>query len=180
MINACVPLLACKQCNLSDFHDTASCEAAAHKLRKGFSLLEVILALAILTGAIAVLGELGRLGFHNARLTQDLTRAQLLCESKMAEFTSGVTTPQTTQSTPFDSIDQDSSIQWVYSVEMDEIDQDGLIALRVTVSQDLPAVQRPATFTLVRWIPDPSLTQSSSSTQQSSASTSATGSSNAQ
>jgi hypothetical protein len=98
----------------------------------------------------------------------------------MAEFTSGVTTPQTTQSTPFDSIDQDSGIQWVYSVEMEQIDQDGLIALRVTASQDLPAVQRPATFTLVRWIPDPSLTQSSSSTQQSSASTSATGSSNAQ
>jgi len=55
------------------------------KKRNAFSILEVILALAILTGAIAVLGELGRLGFGNANAAQDLTKAQMFCERKMAE-----------------------------------------------------------------------------------------------
>ena len=77
--------------------------------KKAFSILEVILALAILTGAMAVLGELGRLGFRNAKSAQDLTKAQMLCESKMAEYTSGITAPQAVSATPFDAIDQDSA-----------------------------------------------------------------------
>ena len=86
--------------------------------KRAFSILEVILALAILTGAMAVLGELGRLGFRNARAAQDLTKAQMLCESKMAEYTSGITLPQAVSGTAFDTIDQDpnSSASWVYSV----------------------------------------------------------------
>jgi hypothetical protein len=47
------------------------------KKKKAFSILEVILALAILTGAIAVLGELGHFGFLNAKASQDITRAQV-------------------------------------------------------------------------------------------------------
>ena len=129
------------------------------KKKKAFSILEVILALAILTGAIAVLGELGHFGFLNAKASQDLTRAQLLCESKMAEFTSGVTIPQTVQGVAFDTIDQDSNIPWVYSVDMEQVpNQVGLIALRVTVSQNLPGSQRPLSFALTRWIIDPTIT----------------------
>ena len=136
------------------------------KKRKAFSILEVILALAILTGAIAVLGELGRLGFGNAKSAQDLTKAQMLCESKMAEYTSGLTTPQSVSATPFDAIDQDSanSTTWVYSVDMQQIDQDGLDALCVTVSQNLPAAQHPATYSITRWIIDPTVTQAAAST----------------
>ncbi len=131
---------------------------------------------------MTVLGELARMGMHNAKLTQDLTRAQLLCESKMAEFTSGITLPQQVTGAAFDSIDQDSDIQWMYSVGEEQIDQYGLIALTVTVSQNLPAEQHPATFTLVRWITDPNISQSttSTSTQQSGTSSTGTGSSNAQ
>jgi len=46
---------------------------------RGFSLLEVILSLAILGGAIAVLGEAARLALRNAEFTRDMARAQLLC-----------------------------------------------------------------------------------------------------
>jgi len=133
--------------------------------KAAFSILEVILALAILTGAMAVLGELGRLGFQNARATQDLTKAQLLCESKMAEYTSGITTPQAVSGASFDTIDQDSNtnVLWVYSVSMETVDSDGLIALCVTVTQNLPGTQHPTSFSLTRWILDPSLGQSSNS-----------------
>jgi general secretion pathway protein I len=131
------------------------------KKRKAFSILEVILALAILTGAMAVLGELGRLGFRNAKSAQDLTKAQMLCESKMAEYTAGITTPQSVSATPFDAVDQDSSnsTTWIYSVDMQQIDQYGLDALCVTVTQNLPAAQQPASYSITRWIVDPSVAQ---------------------
>jgi type II secretory pathway pseudopilin PulG len=151
------------------------------KKNAAFSILEVILALAILTGAMAVLGELGRLGFQNAKAAQDLTKAQMLCESKMAEYTSGITTPQAVSATPFDAIDQDSnnSTTWVYSVDLQQIDQDGLDALCVTVTQNLPAAQHPISYSITRWITDPSVGQSTStdstSTQGSTTSTSGTG-----
>ena len=134
------------------------------KKKKAFSILEVILALAILTGAMAVLGELGRLGFQNAKSAQDLTKAQMLCESKMAEYTSGITTPQAVSATPFDPIDQDSanSTTWVYSVDVQQIDQDGLDAMCVTVTQNLPATQHPTSYSITRWITDPSVGQSTS------------------
>jgi type II secretory pathway pseudopilin PulG len=145
--------------------------------KAAFSILEVILALAILTGAMAVLGELGRLGFQNARATQDLTKAQLLCESKMAEYTSGITTPSAVSGTSFDAIDQDTNtnISWVYSVEMETIDSDGLIALRVTVTQNLPGTQHPTSFSLSRWILDSSLGESTDSTSSDTSGTSTTG-----
>jgi type II secretory pathway pseudopilin PulG len=143
------------------------------KNKAAFSILEVILALAILTGAMAVLGELGRLGFRNARATQDITKAQLLCESKMAEYTSGITTPQAVSGTAFDTIDQDSNtnVSWVYSVSMETIDSDGLIALCVTVTQNLPGTQHPTSFSLTRWILDPSVGQSTNSSDTSGTST---------
>jgi general secretion pathway protein I len=158
----------------SALHPSSFIPHPAQKRHKGFSILEVILALAILAGAMTVLGELARMGMRNARMTQDLTRAQLLCESKMAEFTSGITYPQAVTGAVFDTIDQQSDIQWVYSVMTEQIDQYGLIALTVTVSQSLPPEKHPATFTLVRWIPDPNIaaTATSTSTQQTGATTS--------
>ncbi|MGW8257712.1 MAG: hypothetical protein ACWGMZ_09530 [Thermoguttaceae bacterium] len=129
----------------------------------GFSLLEVILALGILLGAIALLGELGRLGLRNAKLTQDLARAQFLCKSKLAEFTSGITMPTTIQATPFDDIDQDGGASWIYSVETQQIDSDGLLAVQVAVTRDLPATRHPVAVSLIQWMIDPSLETSTAS-----------------
>jgi type II secretion system protein I len=124
-----------------------------------FTLLEVILSLAILAGAMAALGELGSQGFENARVTRDMAMAQLLCESKLAEITAGIIEPaaisgvyQNSDGTTFVS---DGDVTWSYSIEVVTIDQDtGLLAVRVTVAQDLqPALIEP--FSLVRWVPDP-------------------------
>jgi prepilin-type N-terminal cleavage/methylation domain-containing protein len=59
----------------------------------GLSLLEVILAIAILGGCIAVIGELVRLGARQAEEARELTTAQLLCESKLEEIAAGVSRP---------------------------------------------------------------------------------------
>ena len=118
----------------------------------GFSLLEVILALSILVGAIAVLGELVRLGTMNAASARDITQAQLLCETKLAEVMAGLTFPEIVQSVPCET-----DPTYLYSIDVQPLDMPGLMILTVTVTQDVPINHRPAEFTLVRWIQDPAL-----------------------
>jgi len=126
-----------------------------HNRRGGFSLLEVILALAILTGAIAVLGELARMGLQNARIARDRTYAQLLCESKLAEITAGITLPEPCPLTPFGTVADPREADWLYSIEVYGVDEEGLVGVRVRVVQDLEPRKRPVEFALVRWIVDP-------------------------
>ncbi len=135
----------------------------------GFSLLEVILALAILAGALAVLGEASRLALKNAEIARDTTRAQMLCESKLAEIVTGAILPDPVDSMPFDETTTDSldpsEPGWLYSIEQEPTDEDGLIAVRVTVGRDLPEARHPVRFSLVRWMADPNATTSSDSDQ---------------
>jgi prepilin-type N-terminal cleavage/methylation domain-containing protein len=133
-----------------------------HKLlHHGFSLLEVILALSILAGAVAALGELLRTGVRNAQSARDLTRAQMLCEEIEAEVVSGVIA-----ATSVDNVPCDDDARWVYSLNCDS-DQSGILILQVTVTKDLPAAQHPAQFTLWRWMIDPSIAPESNISQQS-------------
>ena len=147
---------------------------------RGFTLLEVMLALAILAGALAVLGEFGRMGMQSAKTSRDLTRAELLCESVMSEISVGILTTDPVQRAPVVDPVQGTSVgntqtddvaPWVYSIDSETIDQDGLLAVTVTVTQDMPAAQRPVSFTLVRWMLDPSLESQGTSTQTDSSST---------
>jgi hypothetical protein len=120
--------------------------------RRALSLLEVILAIAILGGALAVLGELMRLGARSAAQARDLTTAQLFCESKLNELTAGIEEPVATSSQPLDE-----SGEWLYTVEPETIDEQGLISIRVTVTQSPEAAARPVLFSLTRWIVDPAV-----------------------
>ncbi|MEX2559655.1 MAG: hypothetical protein WD403_07055 [Pirellulales bacterium] len=134
----------------------------------GFSLLEVVLALAILTGAIAVLGEVVRTGMHNARLARDLTQAQLYAESLMAEIAAGVIPAEPAGGVPLDKPD------WSYSVVAEALNDEGLLHVAVTVEQHAQRPVRP--FTVVRWMRDPE-TQVSASQSAASGSSSSSSSS---
>ncbi len=123
--------------------------------RSGFSLLEIILALAILAGAIAVLSEVTRLGLENTRVARDMTRAQLLCESKLAEITAGITPAESVEETPYETLDGETEPDWLYSVEVNLTGEEGLLEVRVRVTKDLPPQKRPVEVSLVRWIRDP-------------------------
>jgi prepilin-type N-terminal cleavage/methylation domain-containing protein len=118
--------------------------------RRGLSLLEVMLALAILGGSLAVLGQLVRIGARSAAVARDSTTAQLLAESKMAEIASGIILPETVFQEP-----ADETGEWLCSVETQSIDQEGLLAVRVLVEQDPAYTTQPVTFLLTRWIVDP-------------------------
>jgi len=123
--------------------------------RGGFSLLEVVLALAIFAGMLAALGEVSRIGMRNAEVARDLTKAQLLAESKMAEITCGYTEPTPVENQPLDTPEAliQGDIPWVYWVRQEPCaEEEGLIVVRVIVQQDLPPEKRPVTFVLDRWL----------------------------
>jgi len=144
--------------------------------RRGFSLLEVILALSILAGAMAVLGELARHGLESTRIARQLTYAQLICESKLAEITSGMTLPDPVDGVPVEVMSDPTQMGWLYSIEVENTQIDGLLAVRVTVMQDLPEEKRPVRCSLVRWVCDPTLQFAAQSSESESSSESGTSS----
>lgn len=121
--------------------------------RTGFTLLEVLLALAILVGSLATIGELVRVGLQNAHRAAASTTAQLLCESKLAEITAGITSATSTPPTPLDA-----EGLWQYAVNVELTIDTSLLAVHVTVSENLPPEQGPVEYSLVRWMIDPEAT----------------------
>ena len=122
---------------------------------RGISLLEVILALAILAGAVAVLGEVARHTMRNARAVRDSSRAQLLCETKMAEICAALAPLEPVEAAPLAQTDDQGQPEWFYSVAVDSIDQEGMMAVHVTVTHGRSPEGRPLRVSLVRWILDP-------------------------
>ncbi|TVS15567.1 MAG: hypothetical protein EA424_15705 [Planctomycetaceae bacterium] len=120
--------------------------------RAGLSLLEVILAIAILGGSIAVIGELVRLGARQAEEARELTIAQLLCESKLEEIAAGVIAPEPVGDVPFD-LDP----RWSYSIEVGSLDNPDLLQVTVMAQQVDGSREIPLYYSLTRWILDPNL-----------------------
>ncbi len=120
-----------------------------NRSRRALSLLEVVLAIAILGGSMVVIGQLINIG-HNAAIdARDLTEAQILCDAKVSEISAGII--------PASSV-QGASIAeapgWTYSFTIEPAGLDGLLKIDCTVSQD-STFSFPVTYRLVRWIPDP-------------------------
>jgi hypothetical protein len=112
--------------------------------------MEVILAIAILGGALATIGELIRIGARNAAITRDLTTAQLYCESKMNEAASGVIDLENLET---ETLDEEG--EWMCVITTEALDQQQLIAVNVTVGQNPDLFARPVSFSMTRWIIDP-------------------------
>lgn len=120
-----------------------------------FTLLEVILALAILAGAVAVLGEIMAIAGRHGREAQAGVRAQLLASSVMDEILSGMVELSPVSNQPLESTD---TVPWVYSVNVENTTITGLSAVEVIVEQDLEPQFSPVKFTLKRWYAVPSTT----------------------
>lgn len=121
--------------------------------RRGFSLLEVMLALAITGLSLAAISELISLGSRAALRSRDITTAQFLAESKLNEFSAGVGLAGPVSRQIFIE-----NPDWVYSVDMLPIDDSGLVQLMVLVERSEESnINNPLKFQVVRWIPDPTL-----------------------
>jgi prepilin-type N-terminal cleavage/methylation domain-containing protein len=115
--------------------------------RRGFSLLEVMLATIILLGAIVVLGELARIGSRNVQAACAETEAERIAQSVLGRIVAAGAPPELVRNAPIET-----SPGWLYSIESEPLDRPGLSAVRVTVSQDLPEEKQPVEYTVVRWL----------------------------
>jgi type II secretion system protein I len=144
------------------------------RMKPGFTLLEVILSLAILAGALAALGEVMRLADRSASTAEDETHAQIMAASIMDELSAGSRELTAISQTPLDTGDDPP---WLYTVEMTQTQYDELVSVRVRVEQDLEARLQPAKFELVRWMPNPDYVPPSTGDDSSTSSTTGSSSS---
>jgi general secretion pathway protein I len=121
----------------------------------GFTLLEVILALAILAGAVAVLGEIMAIAGRHGREAEAGVRAQLLASSVMDEILAGLVELNPVSRQPLEVTD---TVPWIYSVNVDTTTITGLSAVEVIVEQDLEPQFNPVNFALKRWYAVPTTT----------------------
>jgi len=140
----------------------------------GFTLLEVILSLAILAGALAALGEVMRMADRSASIAEDETHAQILAASIMDELVAGSRSLSAVSQAPMDTTDE---VPWLYSVELENTQYEQIVSVRVRVEQQLEARLQPAHFELVRWLPNPDYTPPQTDDQSSSSTTSGSSSS---
>ncbi|MDE0862405.1 MAG: prepilin-type N-terminal cleavage/methylation domain-containing protein [Rubripirellula sp.] len=129
--------------------------------RRGFSLLEILLALAILGGSLAILSRIVDIGISAAREGRDLAIARMICQGKLSEVLLNSTagfTPQSQPLAPVDSFDSQSMTSFEFSVEVQPGQLAGILLIRVLVEAQNPDGGEPlARYSLVRWMIDPAL-----------------------
>jgi len=123
--------------------------------RHGLTLLEVMIALAILGTSLAAIGELIRIGADAADRAEELTTAQFLCDSKLAEIKSGVLPAQSIGPIPFEIFETEEPWEYMVLVDTANTTDQGLLLVEVTVSQIREDGRPPATVTLSTWMIDP-------------------------
>lgn len=134
---------------------------AMHGKRRGFSLLEMMLALAILGGSLAVLAQIAETGTDAAREARALSNARMLCQTKLNEELLNVVAgiaPVTVIDAAADPFDSQAVETFTYSVEVGPGQLDGLLNVRVTATAWGNNGQRQiAVYALDRWVIDPQM-----------------------
>jgi hypothetical protein len=127
--------------------------------------MEIIVSIAILGGTVAVVGEMARASFQNARMARDLIQAELLAESIMAKIRLGIIEMEPVYDIPVGAdradiiadthatVDGDArSALWLYSIEIVAVSEsEYLVEIAVTVRQNEPSGRQSAVCRLVRW-----------------------------
>jgi prepilin-type N-terminal cleavage/methylation domain-containing protein len=126
---------------------------------RGFTLLEIVLAVAILAASLAALAEIVRLGVLAAEQTRSVTQAELLASSKLAEIVALGFAPEPVQNAAFDE-----DPQWSYSISRAESLDPQIVAVTVTAFPTGRADDPAARFSIARWLFVPSSIQSPTGT----------------
>jgi len=121
------------------------------RLRRAMSLMEVVIATAILFGSLVVLSQLAFLGRRHLDRAEDAAVASRLCQNKLNELIVGIESLEDVGEQPLEE-----NPGWKYTVNIEPLGTPNLAAVRVTVWRDTEgrsAGRRPTKpFTLVRWI----------------------------
>jgi len=128
--------------------------------RQAFTLYEVVLAIAILLGAMTVMSKLIATGSRAGSRAQLQTDAMLLCQSKLSEVVAGVEPLASVRGAPVGSTTPD----WVWNLEVSSGPRDDLLELRVEVLLSDGGSTPRAKASLVRWMRNPSLFEAADET----------------
>lgn len=128
--------------------------------RQGFSLLEIMLALAILGSSLAIIAQIADTGVDAAREARDLSLARILCQAKLSEVLLNATlgqTPQPVFEVPAEAFDSQSSTVFTYSIEVQPATMDGMLMVRASAVASDGSGRQIANYALDRWLIDPAL-----------------------
>lgn len=122
--------------------------------RRGFTLLEMILALAIFVGSVAVLSKLVLIGIENAEYSRWQAQAALIAENRFQELEAGVLT-----------IDQSGDVVqdpdypgWEWTLSAEPADLTGLYLVTIEVRNVQRNSVQDLVFRLSRlWLEDSEL-----------------------
>lgn len=122
--------------------------------RRGLSLLEVLISVAIFLGSLTAIMQVLNIGQRAEIATRLQTEAVLRCESKMAEFVAGVEQAVSSQGNAFE--DEDAS-DWKWSAEVTDSGTTGLLLITVRVEHSSGGDAPNADYALARSLRDPQL-----------------------
>ena len=134
------------------------------RVARAFTLLEVILALAILGLALAAFGQAVGWSHDNARRAARQTDLAIVAASVMDELLCGVRELVAVDRAPYgDATTDPAATPAVVSIAIDSGVIDGLLAVRVRVEPNDPQATARDSVELTRWMLDPSLTSDADS-----------------
>ena len=124
--------------------------------RLGMSLLEVVLALAILAMSAAILAQITRTATDNGLIAHRLATAQILAESKMAEVVTGAIPLQGAVGwMPItDTVPRGT---WYFQLQTESAARKDMVGIRLSVTDQAGADENKEVFYIVRWMIDPAL-----------------------
>jgi Tfp pilus assembly protein PilV len=106
-------------------------QASAHRPRRaGLSLLEVVIAMAILLFSIVAITQLVSMGSQRALDVQQQAIGTMLCQRKLAEIAMGAESLNSSGYAPFP---EDGMDDWQWKVDADQGAVNGLWSVQVTV-----------------------------------------------
>lgn len=146
------------------------------KSRAAFTLLEVILAIAVLAIALASIGEVMRLAYQNADSAATESEALILAESILNELAIGIRPAQAVQAAPLDLGDGRDD-QWQYSILIEPTTREEIVMARVLVESIRENNPRPPRVELAQWFLNPDLAGNSTGATSGSAGATTGGSS---
>lgn len=118
--------------------------------RRGFSLFEVVIALAIFAASIAAIGQLVSSGVRGAVHARLQTQAVMRCESKMAELVAGIATLTSSGGTAFPD-----DPNWKYTVALLPGPHSDLYLVELNVTYTGAGERSSTSYSIRRLIRDP-------------------------